>query len=45
MRVTTYHFRRCIIIVLFTALVFCIIQVIRTELGFNDPDLSNLEKL
>lgn len=45
MRITACHFRRCIIAVLAVALLFCVFQVIRTELGFNEPDLSNLDKL
>lgn len=45
MRVTACHFRRCIIAVLSLGLLFCVVQVIRTELGFNEPDLSNVDKL
>lgn len=45
MRVTACHFRRCIIAGLFIALLFCVVQVIRIELGFNEPDMSNLNKL
>ncbi|EFN88497.1 uncharacterized protein LOC105191780 [Harpegnathos saltator] len=45
MRVASCHFRRCIIAVLSIALLFCIIQIIRIEIGFNDSDLTNLEKL
>lgn len=45
MRVTVCHFRRCIIAALSIALLICVIQVIRIELGFNEPDLSNLDKL
>lgn len=45
MRIMACHFRRCVIAALSLALLFCVIQVIRTELGFNEPDLSNLDKL
>jgi len=46
MRVTACHFRRCIIAGLSIALLFCVVQVIRIELGlFNETDMSNLSKL
>ncbi|XP_024890478.1 uncharacterized protein LOC112466554 [Temnothorax curvispinosus] len=45
MRVTACHFRRCVIAGLSVALLFCVIQVIRIELGFNESDMSNLNKL
>lgn len=39
------YFRRLIITALFVLLLFCVIQVFRSELGFNDNELSNLDKL
>ncbi|KAK0087881.1 hypothetical protein PV325_013870 [Microctonus aethiopoides] len=45
MRIATGHCRRLMVIVLLAALVYCVIQVLRSELSFNDNDISNSEKL
>nr|XP_034184606.1 uncharacterized protein LOC117606349 [Osmia lignaria] len=45
MRIMSCYFRRLIITALFVTLLFCVIQVLRSELGFADNDLSNLDKL
>lgn len=45
MRIATGHCRRLMVIVLLAALVYCVIQVLRSELRFNDNDFSNSEKL
>ncbi|XP_043526689.1 uncharacterized protein LOC122537526 [Frieseomelitta varia] len=45
MKIMSCYFRRLIITALFVLLLFCVVQVFRSELGFNDNDLSNLDKL
>lgn len=45
MKIMSCYFRRLIITALFILLLFCVIQVFRSELGFNDNELSNLDKL
>lgn len=45
MRIMSCYFRRFIIITLFITLLYCIVQVFRSELGFTDNDLLNLDKL
>ncbi|KAL2720926.1 uncharacterized protein V1478_009972 [Vespula squamosa] len=44
MRITSCYFRRLIITALIIAVIFCIGQVLRSELEFND-DLSSYDKL
>ncbi|CAL7939740.1 unnamed protein product [Xylocopa violacea] len=45
MRIMSCYFRRIIITALFVLLLFCLVQVFRSGLGYNDNDLSNLDKL
>ncbi|XP_026672078.1 uncharacterized protein LOC108628160 isoform X1 [Ceratina calcarata] len=44
MRIMSCYFRRLIITALFILLLFCVVQVFRSELGFDD-EVSNLNKL
>ncbi|XP_048514865.1 uncharacterized protein LOC105688188 isoform X2 [Athalia rosae] len=45
MRVASFHFRRLAVTILLVALVYCVVQVMRSELKMNDSDPSNLDKL
>ncbi|XP_043284844.1 uncharacterized protein [Venturia canescens] len=45
MRTGSCHVRRLMVAVFLIALVYCVTQVMRSELRFNDTDLSNSDKL
>ncbi|XP_060814232.1 uncharacterized protein LOC132906245 [Bombus pascuorum] len=45
MRIMSCYLRRFTITAIFVLLLFCVVQVFRSELGFSDNDLSNLDKL
>ncbi|XP_046607068.1 uncharacterized protein LOC124298720 isoform X2 [Neodiprion virginianus] len=45
MRVALFYPRRFAVALFLVALVYCVIQALRSELGFNDVDPSNTDKL
>lgn len=45
MRVASFHFRRFAVAILIIVIIYCVVQVLRSELGLSDTEPSNLDKL
>lgn len=44
-RIASCYLKRITVVILLAAFVYCVVQVLKSELNFNDNDLSNSDKL